>query len=216
MTAFCDNRDILLLDPAAFLLDSGEAVTLGEGSNGAISSTTFTATGGGLDDPDPAGMVLCVHDSVWAEGEALEILSASSSTAMTVSRPRSNAADSPIAPAARTGLTYAIRSFGHRISMVSQQLSEILRYSTETAGIAQAEYADSAQLRRVTAVGVLAEVFAARASLPDSQDVYWHKARHHRQSFLALRSQLLLALDMDGDGTPEETRCLGQVRLRRM
>ncbi|MBN1554231.1 MAG: hypothetical protein JXA11_05765 [Phycisphaerae bacterium] len=215
--SFSQDRDLLCIEPIVFL--SGDAIgrRLITGTDGAISGTTFTSAGSNFTSAGlEAGMVLCTHDTIPAEGRAWEILSVDSATTLTISVLRVDADAPPVAPPAGTDLSFYVRSFGPQIQSVSATLAEKLRQLSQVAGIASADFADSAQLRVTTAHGALAGIFLARADNARPHDANWIKAEFHRAEFLRCQDQLRLAVDADGDGVAEETRTLGNVYLKRV
>lgn len=218
MSQFCLDRDILSIEPVAYLGGGFVSVhSLLAGSDGALAGTTFTSPtsdfcAGGVQ----AGMVLATTATILAEGSAWEIVSVDSATQLTVSILRSDPDAPPIAPPAATNLTFCVRTLAPRITAVSDTLAEKLRHLAEVAGIDSADFADSSQLRRATACGALAGVFLARADNARTDDANWIKAEHYRREFLQAQNHLRLAVDADGDGTAETTRTLGNVTLKRV
>jgi len=215
--SFCQDRDLLCIEPIVYL--SGDAVgrQLVVGGDGAIGGTTFTSAGSDfVSSGVEAGMVLCTYDTIPAEGRVWEILSVDSATTLTISVLRVDVDAPPVAPPAGTGLSFYVRSFGPQIHSVSATLAEKLRQLAEVAGIASADFADSVQLRVTTAHGALAGVFLARADNARPHDANWIKAEFHRAEFLRCQDQLRLAVDVDGDGLAEQTRTLGNVYLKRV
>jgi hypothetical protein len=215
--SFCQDRDLLCIEPIIFLSGGAAGRQLVIGSDGVISGTTFTSAGSdfvsaGLE----AGMVLCTYDTIPAEGRAWEILSVDSATTLTISVLRVDADAPAVAPPAGTGLSFYVRSYGPQIQNVSDTLAEKLRQLSQVAGIASADFADSVQLRVTTAHGALAGLFLARADNARPHDANWIKAEFHRAEFLRCQDQLRLAVDTDGDGVAEETRTLGNVYLKRI
>lgn len=214
---FCQDRDLLCIEPIVFL--SGDAIgrRLITGGDGAISGTTCTSIGSDFVSAGiEAGMVLCTYDTIPAEGRAWEILSVESATALTISVLRVDTDAPAVAPPAGTNLSFYVRSFGPQVQSVSATLAEKLRQLAEVAGVASANFADSAQLRVATAHGALAGVFLARADNARPHDANWIKAEFHRAEFLRCQNQLRLAVDADGDGVAEQTRTLGNVHLKRV
>jgi hypothetical protein len=218
MSQFCLDRDILSIEPVTYLGGGFASVqSLIAGSDGTLSGATFvsaasdfTATG------VQAGMVLATTSTILSEGSVWEILSVDSATQLTVSVLRSNPDAPAIAPPAANNLTFCVRTLAPRIADVSETLAEKLRHLAEVAGIDSADFADSAQLRHATACGTLAGVFLARADNARPDDANWIKAEHYRREFLQAQNHLRLAVDLDGDGTAESTRSLGNVTLRRV
>lgn len=215
--SFCQDRDILCIEPIAFLSGGSAGQQRITGGDGVISGTTFTSAGSdfllaGL----AVGMVICTYDTIPAEGHAWEIVSVDSATTLTISVLRADRNDSAVAPPAGTNLSFFVRSYAPQIEGVGATLAEKLRQIAEVAGITSADFADSAQLRAATAYGALAGIFLARADNARPHDANWIKAEYYRGEFLRCQNQLRLAVDADGDGVAEQTRTLGNVYLKRV
>ncbi len=217
MNSFCQDRDLLGIEPVIFIGGGFPSQQISSGGDGAMSGTTFTSAGSNFTaDGIAAGMVLCTHTGAPAEGSACEIISVDSQTSLTVSMLRGDTDAAATPPQAGTRLSFFVRTFLPQIRDVSDTLAEKLRQISESQGIVQADFADSQQLRLTTAYGVLASVFVARAENATSADANWIKAEYYRREFARSQNQLRLAIDIDGDGTAESTRTLGNVTLRRM
>ncbi len=216
MTRFCDDRDLLGIDPEVFLQPGPPAQVPLAGTGGVLTGTAFTAptdfTAAGVEP----GRVLCTYTDSPGEASAWEIVSVDADDALTVSVLRADAGDPPIAPPAGTELGFEVRSFAAQVAAASNALAETLRRAAETAGIELAEFVDSAQLRTAAAVGALAAVHAARARTTGPSDGHWAKATHFLRELSTLERRLRLAVDLDGDGVAERTRSLGNVTLRRI
>ncbi len=216
MSSFCQDRNLLSMEPIIFIASGFPSQKIAIGSDGALSGTTFTSASSDFSSASvAAGMVLCTYTSIPAEGSAFEIVSVDSATTLTVSVLRADTDATPVAPPAGTNLLFYVRTFQPQIATVSATLSEKLRQMTEVAGIAAADFADSNQLQIATAYGVLASVFVARAENAAASDANWIKAEHYRREYQKLQLQLRLVVDLDGDGRAEQTRTLGNVALRR-
>ncbi len=217
MTEFCKDRDLLSIEPVVFLGGGFGCQELIAGTDGALGDTTFTSAGSDFPAAGiTAGMVLCIHGATAAEGNAYEIVSVDSETALTVSVLRADTSDQAVAPPTGSDLSFRIRTFSPQIRRVSDTLAEKLRLISEVAGISSADFADSAQLAATCAYGTLASIFVARAENAVASDANWIKAEHYRNEYLRLQLQLRLAVDNDGDGEAEQTRTLGNVTLRRL
>ncbi|MCD4823590.1 MAG: hypothetical protein K8S55_03215 [Phycisphaerae bacterium] len=217
MSSFCLDRDILAVEPIAYLGGGGSGQQIAAGSDGALSGTTFTSAGSDFTSAGlAAGMVLCVTQTIPAEGTALEIISVDSATALTVSVLRADTDADAIAPLAGTSLNFYVRTFAAQIANVSGGLAEKLRRISEAAGIVAADFADSVQLKHTAVAGVLAKLYLARADNARPHDANWIKAEYYRDEFKRMQNQLRLAVDIDGDGEAERTRTLGNVSLKRV
>jgi hypothetical protein len=218
MTHFCLDRDILSIEPVAYLGGGFMSVQdLAAGDDGVLAGSAFTSpTADFAAAGTQAGMILTTTVTTLAEGSAWEIVSVDSAAQLTVSVLRADALAPPIAPRPGASLSFRVRTLAPRIRDISETLSEKLRRMAEVVGIDSADFADSDQLRRATARGVLAGAFRARADNARPNDANWIKAEHYRREFVQAQNQLRLAVDRDGDGTAEATRTLGNVTLRRV
>jgi hypothetical protein len=216
MSYYCQDRDILSIEPIVFLGAAFPSQSLIAGSNSQSSGTTFTASGANFNSAGvEAGMVLCTYDTTPAEGSAYEIVSVDSATTLTVSVLRADTDDDSVAPPALSDVSFYIRTYAAQIAAVSETLGEKLRQMAEVSGVATADFADSAQLRAVAAYGSLAEIFVARADNAAPNDANWIKGEHYRKLHRQMLLQLRLVADTDGDGDAEQTRSLGNMTLRR-
>ena len=215
MKQFCQDRDLLALEPTVFLGGGFLTQQLAAGSNGVFAGTAFTSAGSSFVSAGVApGMVLTAYATTAAEGSAFEIVSVVSPTALTISVLRADGSQPPVAPTAG-GASFHIRTFGPQIQSVSATLQRRLEMLAELLGAPQAGFADSSQLRSTVACGVLASVYLARAQNAASEDANWLKAERYRQEFISLQSQLQVSADFNGDGRPDQVRSLGNVILRR-
>ncbi len=216
MTNYCQDRELLSIEPIIFLAGGFPSQKLTSGSNGQISGSTFTASGADFSAAGvKAGMTLCTYATSPAEGSAYEIVSVDSATTLTVSVLRANVEDPAVAPPSQSGVSFYVLTYAAQIQTVSASLGEKLRQITEVSSLASADFADSTQLRLVTAYGTLSEIFVARAENAEAYDANWIKAQHYRQLYRNLQLQLRLVVDADGNGKAEQTRSLGNVKLRR-
>jgi hypothetical protein len=216
MNSFCQDRDLLGIEPIVFLASGFPAQELIRGTGGTMSGTTFTHSPGGFVGAAVApGMVLCTYATTPSEGGACEIVSVQSATQLVVSVLRADEQASAVAPPAGTNLGFFVRTFAPQIRAASDALAERLRMLSEAAGVSAEDFTDSAQLRQAAACGALAAVFTARAEGAAPSDANWIKAEHYRREYQRLTSRLRLAVDADGDGKAERTRTLGNVTLRR-
>ena len=181
MDNFCQDRDLLGVEPRVFLDGGFPSQQLIAGGDGNLSGTTFTSATSDFQSAGlGAGMVLTTYTASAAEGNALEIVSVDSATSLTVSVLRADAESAAVAPPAGTGLNFHVRTFSPQIRGTSATLAEKLRQMIEVGGICAADFADSAQLRRTTCYGALSGIFVARAENAAPFDANWIKAEHYR------------------------------------
>ena len=217
MSSFCQDRDLLSIEPGAFVGGGFPSQRLVAGSDGVLSGTTFTSAGSDFVSAGVApAMVVCVYTTTPSEGSAYEIISVDSATTLTVSVLRADTSADAVSPPSGSGLSFCIETFAVQIEAVSNTLAEKLRQITEVAGIDSADFADSTQLRLATAVGVLSTIFVTRAQNATDSDANWVKAEHYRDEFRTRQLQLRLTVDADGNGRAEQTRTLGNMTLRRV
>jgi hypothetical protein len=217
MNEFCQDRDLLALEPAIFLGGSFVTQQLIGGSDGVSSGTTFTSAGSNFGSAGvQAGMVLTVYDTAASEGNAFEIISVNSATALTVSVLRADPSLPPVAPKI-SGRSFFIRTFRPQIQGVSRTLAEKLKQFSEIYRIPaeKVAFADPAQLQLTTACGALPGIYLARAASATADDANWLKSEHYRQEFVRLQSQLRLTVDAGAGGCRQQTHTLGNVLLRR-
>jgi len=217
MNQYCDDRDLLGIEPVVFMGGGFPCQELTGGQGGQLSGTAFEATGGNFVSAGvQAAMVLCTYTTTPDEGNAWEIVAVESATQLTVSVLRVDGDGACIAPKADDGLSFHVRTYAAQIANVSTTLAEKLRRISEPSGPVKTAFADSAQLRIATAYGVLTDIFVARADNAEPYDANWLKARHYRNLFSEAQMRLRLAADDDGDGQADRTRSLGNVTLRRI
>jgi hypothetical protein len=217
MELFCDDRDLLRLEPGVFAGGGFAAQHPAAGTHGQLDGTSFTAADADFVSAGlAAGMVLTAWTVTPADGRSLEITGVTGPTELAVSLLRTGDDDPPQPAPAAGGLRYRVRTFRPRIAEVSATLAEKLRQLAEAAGICRQDFADSAQLRRTAALGVLAGSFLARADGTGGRDANWRKAGHYRAAFREAQLQLRLAADPNGDGRAESDRTLGNILLRRV
>ncbi|MBS3734483.1 MAG: hypothetical protein KGY99_06100 [Phycisphaerae bacterium] len=216
MTALCTDRDILAVEPLVYLSGTAPVQALAAGDDGQIAATSFTSPGSDFAACGAAiGMVLVATTGSGAPPRAMEVVSVDGATALTVSVLRADASADPVPPTPGQDLSFELRTYAAQIAGVSIALTETLRTAGEADAIAVADFADSVQLARTCTLGVLADVFTARAENAAADDANWIKATHYRRAFAAAQVQLRLVVDADADGQAESQRTLGNVTLRR-
>lgn len=216
MNEFCQDRDLLGIEPGLFLSAGPAGSRLIGGTDGQLAGTGFSsATSDFAVASVEAGMVLTVTTTITSEGQAHEIVSVGTGGQLTVSVLRADVADPPVAPPAGQNLSFCVVTYRPQIRRVCDALAEKLRALAEATPVATEAQVNSAQLRLTAAYGTLATVFLAKAESPSPTDPHWAKAEHYQQDFTRMQMQLRLALDVNGDGIAEQTRTLGNVTLRR-
>ncbi len=217
MTSYCQDRDLLSIEPIVFMGGGFPGQQLTTGTAGQLTGATFSAAGADFSTATvQGGMVLCTYTTTPEEGSLYEIISVDSATTLSVSVLRANTDDAAIPPVDQSSLSFSIRTYSAQIASVCSALGEKLRQVSEVTAVAATDFADSTQLRQVAAQATLAAIFVARADNAQPTDANWIKAQHYRQLHRSMLLQLRLAVDADGDGLAEQTRSLGNVTLTRI
>jgi len=217
MTAYCQDRDLLSIEPIIFLGAGFPSQQLTAGQNGLCIGTTFSASGADFTSTGvEAGMVLCSYATIPAEGIACEIVSVDSATSLTVSILRADTDASPVPPPGQSDVSFHVRTYGAQIRTVSDALAKKLQQIADLYPTANPSFADSAELRLAAAYGTLAEVFTARADNAETSDPNWIKRRHYQRLYQDIQPRLRVAADTDADGQTEQILHLGNLKLRRV
>ncbi len=216
METYCQDRDLLRLEPTLFLAGGapGQELTRHDGVD--VSGTTLTCSSADFTESGIApGMVVTLYTDHPGEGVGLEIISIDGPTQLTVSvlRPRTDLPAIPPQPC--TDASLLVHTYQAQIQAVSSNLGEKLRTLAEAEGVDISDFGPSWQLTHAVTCGVLAEVFTSRAEQGQVDDTTWLKVRHYGDEFRRSLVQIRLTVDANGDGIAERTRSLGNVRLRR-
>jgi hypothetical protein len=216
MSEFCQDRELLCIEPVIFIGGGFASQQLIGGTGASIAASQLHWSGGDfLAAGVKPGMIATVWQSSAAEGNAYEIVSVDSQSQLTISVLRADPTGPILPPLAIANTSFHIRTYQPQIQAVSAALAEKLRRITESTAVQSGQFADSAQLRTTTAYGTLQSIFVARAENASSADANWIKAQYYRDLFRQHQVQLRLAVDADGDGIAELTRTLGHVQFRR-
>jgi hypothetical protein len=144
MNQFCQDRDLLALEPGVFRGGGFITQQLAAGTDGAISGTTFTSAASNFVAAGVAAdMVVTIFSAAASEGSAFEIVSVDSPTQLTVSVLRPEASGPAIAPTVG-GANFHVRTFGPQIQAVSRTLA--IRSSKIDANGARRIFARSASI----------------------------------------------------------------------
>lgn len=218
MHMFCQDRDLLLIEPGVFTRTGFGGQVLAAGTDGGLVGTSFTSSSADFESAGvAAGGVLRLQSGALDEGMCCEVIARISAETLTVSIARPGLDEPAVAPQAGSGdLTWRVLSFSPQIAAASGLIAEQLRSLSETEDADVASFVDSSTLRAATAAAALAAVFAAASETADPADARWSKHLHHQRQFHQRMQRLRLARDVDGDGAAEQTRSLANVRLRRL
>jgi hypothetical protein len=217
MTKFSNDVDILKYEPVLFGELHLPGQVLARGTDATLSGTLLTATeadflAAGIE----AGGVIHLKSVDGSLDGAYEIVSANSSTQLTVSVVRSDAADPAIAPPAASGISYRVSTFGPQAKEAAFQLTEHfgVRPGHPTSEIAVENLVDTEGLRRASAFFVIASVYAMWTSRT-AGECFWRKSLLYQQLFEKARQRCRLSVDLGSDGVADITRSGGVIRLVR-
>jgi hypothetical protein len=217
MVSFSSDADILKYEPVLF----GELhltwQVLAAGAAGALSGTTFTASGADFVSAQvAAGGVIYLRSADGTLDGAYEIVSVDSATQLSVSVIRADAADEPIAPPSATEISYRISTFRPQAGEAGFQLTEYfgIRPGNPASDIDVEDVLDADVLRSASVFAVISSVYAMLASNAKDEN-FWKKSQHYQKLFEKARERCRLSIDAGSDGVADITRVGASVRLVR-
>ena len=216
MLVFSKDVDILRYEAVMFSELHFPWQVLCEGDGGQLSGTTFSKTGedfvtAGVE----AGGVIYLKSSGGLDG-AYEIVSVDSATSLTVSVVRADETASAVSPGSGSDISY-------RISTFAPQANEALFALTQYFGIAPGnpnsvydsdDIVDASVLKQASVYAVIAAVYTTLASRAEDEG-FWKKSLHYQKLFEKSRERCQLSIDIDGDGSGEDSNTGGNITLLR-
>ena len=217
MVSFSNDVDILKYEPVLLgeLHLSGQVLAAGTG--GALSGTTFTASGADFVSAQvSAGGVVYLQTADGLLDGAYEIVSVDSATQLSVSVIRSDSDDASVAPPSATGISYRVSTFGPQASEVGFRLTEHfgIKPGNPTSIYDAEDVLDTDVLKRASVFAVISTVYATLASKA-KDDNFWKKSLHYKRLFERARERCRLSIDVGSDGVADVTRVGASVRLVR-
>lgn len=209
------DRDLLALEPSLFrdLGFAGQRLVKGVASTSYVT-LNFESQDVGLD----AAGVEAGHVVLLA-GTPYEVVERLGDSALSISRLRSRATDDAIPPTPAEGAETVITTFGPQIEIIHRQ---ILRRAGIQPGTlpAPGEIGENAitnqdDLRYVVALGALFLIYSGVAAGQGDDSPAAQHAALYRDRFARERDRTVVTLDLDGDGEPDASRCLGAIQLNR-
>jgi hypothetical protein len=217
MAKFSSDVDILKYEPVLFGELHPSWQVLASGTGAALAGTTLTASEASFESVGvSAGGVVYLNSADRSLDGAYEIVSVDSATQLTVSVLRSDTADDPIAPPAAEGVTYRISTLGPQASEAAFQLTEYfgIQPGNPASSITIEDILDIEGLRRASALGVIASVYAMWANRTDCE-TFWRKSVHYKQLFESAKQRCHLSVDLGSDGVADVIHVGGAIRLVR-
>jgi len=218
MTAFSKDRDLLKYEAGIFgdlhfgwqVLCTGEGGVL-EGAVFSKAGVDFAAAGVG------AGGVIYLWGGDGPAAGVYEIVSVESVGQLMVSVLRGDESAEAVAPPVGGALGYRVSTFEPQAIQVGLELTEYLGIRP---GRPESEYgadqiADTVMLRRASAFGVLAAVYATLADGTPGGEGFWRKSRHYGQLYEQARQRCRVSVDAGVDGGAERRIVGGSARLTR-
>jgi hypothetical protein len=217
MVRFSNDVDILRYEPVLF----GELhlpwQVLAAGTGGALSGTTFTASGADFTVAGvESGGVIYLKSSDGAIDGAYEIVSVDSATQLTVSVIRPDSDGDAIAPPGASDTAYRVSTYGPQASEAGYQLTEYfgIRPGNPASEIAVEDIMDTEVLRRASVFAVLSAIYAMLASKAENENS-WAKSLHYRKLFEKAKERCRLSIDLGADGVADVTRMGASIRFAR-
>jgi hypothetical protein len=205
--------DLLTIEPSIFLDATAAATKLMSGSDGVIAGTTLTSAASSF----VAASIDAGHVAVVA-GEALEIVQRTSATTLSVSRPRPATSTLSIAPNAGSSLAFTIWTFQRLIELAEQSILAALAIDADhpTQPLQTDAILNHPAVERIVATAAIARVCAVAAAADPASETLKQRASDYVQELERLRQQLIVVLDLDGDGVADATRRIAVACVVRM
>lgn len=203
---------ILRIEPRAFIDCQAAATKLLSGADGELTGSAFTSAGSNFVAADIGeGHVAVVN------GEALEVDSRTSGTALEVSRPRADSADAKIAPASGSGLAFTIVTFERRAADDESWVLGALGIdpAQPVDPLNELSLVDAAPVERLIALRVIAGAYDVASSQDPADAALAAQATLYRRLAREQRHRTVAYLDRDGDGVPDTTRRIDVVQFTR-
>lgn len=219
MVRFSQDVDLLKWEPVMFSELALASQTLCQGTDGAISGTTFTSAGADFSaSAVGTGHVVYLRSADLTIDGCYEVVSIDSATQLTVSIVRQAIDDSAVAPPAGSGLTWRISTFDPQAEEAGYSLLEYFGINAESGGVGinVDDILDNRALRQASVFAVLAAVFAGTAAGEDDSRGLWEKSQRYQKLFGGARDKARVGIDTNSDNIAEQYLSGGVVRLRRM
>jgi hypothetical protein len=217
MVNFSNDVDILRYEPVLFGGLHLPWQVLTAGIEGALSGTTFTASGADFVGATvTAGHVIYLRSADGILDGGYEIISVDSATQLTISVIRANSDDDAIAPPAATDISYRISTFAPQASEAAYQLTEYfgIRPGNPESVYDAEDILDTDVLKRASVFSVLSSVYAMLASKAEDEN-FWKKSLHYKKLFSRAVERCRLSIDVGGDGVADVTKSGASVKLVR-
>jgi hypothetical protein len=217
MTTFSNDVDILKCEPGLFGELHWPSQVRAMGTGATLENTTLTA--GGIDfmaAQVKAGGVIYLRSADGSLEGAYEIVSVDSSTQLTVSVVRADAADPVIAPPPACDVSYRASTFEPQAIDAALQLTEYfgIRPGDPSSEIGVEDLLDTEGLRRASVLRIISTIYEAWSGQTDGAP-FQRKSQLYQQLFEKARQRCHLTIDLGADGVADVARVGGAIRLVR-
>jgi hypothetical protein len=217
MVSFSNDADILKYEPILFGELYPAQQVLASGAGGAVSGTTFAASGADFVSAQvSSGGVIYLQSSDGVLDGAYEIVSVDSATQVSISVIRPDSTMPGVAPASATDVSYRISTFGPQANEAAFQLTEYFGIGpgNPASEIDAADILDTDVLRRASVFAVISTVYAMLASKAKDEN-FWKKSMHYQKLFARARERCRLSIDIGSDGAADIIKAGASGRLAR-
>jgi hypothetical protein len=201
--AMVTDRDLLLIEPSAFVDAVSAATVLLSAADGGVASDTLTSASSNF-----ATLGIGSSHVIVVADQPLEIVQRLSATQLEVSRPR-EADDAPrIPPGNGSNQAFTVPTFARLIAQTQFDALQALgmRPDEPAAPLAQEDVLNPEPLARLIALRVLERAFRAAAAHDPDDATLAARAQHHADAASAIANSTTVLLDLDGDGEADATR----------
>ncbi|MGH7176809.1 MAG: hypothetical protein ACREJC_05455 [Tepidisphaeraceae bacterium] len=217
MTTYCSDIDLLFYEPNILRDAAFASQTLLSGT-GQLAGTTFTISGSSFtDSKTAAGQVIVLGDPF---AGCYPIISIESGTSLTLSVLHDElfpvAGDPAPAPVGTApDILFTIRTFWAQRVIVSELLSRSAGLDRSREGEVAPAILNPQVLRRACALGTLQMIYSALSAASIDPGPLSIRADIYERLYRRAIQNTLVDIDLDGDGKPDATRCLGVLVLHR-
>ncbi len=210
---FSTDRDLLLVEPNLFnevLFASQKRL---DAADGIVSGTTLTSA-----SADFAAAQVGASSVVLIAGQACEVIARVDAHTLTVSRPRRILGDTPIPPAAGTGLAVVVRTFAPQAQLVHDALLTRLgvNVGSSDAELFESQIVSLSLMTKLEVLGTLAHVYAAAVALGADNAVPREKHTYYKVNFDAACRFARVHMDFNGDGEADAIKDMALIDLLRV
>ena len=214
---YCEDVDLMVLEPGIFVEPALASMRLLLGVSGVVSGTTLTISGASFVAAGVCGgMVAALTTADNATTVTVEVVAVTDATTATVSVVRARDADAAVGPVVGGAVKVTVVSFRAQIAAVGDELRRLLGGGTDRAsGAAVPAMVELTDFRMAAAFGTLALIYRMLSSVTSPKATVLSKMTVYTQAYGALRRSLKAKVDLDHDGVAETVVRAGVRKLER-